>query len=149
MYTCTSRWQQGPPPPQCLRIALPGRPRMAQPVHVPAVSLRELTGTTAPMLSTSQSWCRGRSLVVQVVEVSQVHSRDTTVCRSWRKHWDSRNPDFFVALRPLRVWALHLSAGSTLVGGCGGSRGQSASARRIRTSPCSTRHPSWSLLLLL
>ena len=47
MYTCTPRWQQGPPPPQCLRIALPGRPRMAQPVHVPAVSLRELTGTTA------------------------------------------------------------------------------------------------------
>ena len=30
----------------------------------------------------------------------------------------------FVALRPLRVWALHLSAGSTQVGNCGCSRDQ-------------------------
>ena len=55
----------------------------------------------------------------------------------------------FVALRHLRVWALHMSAGSTLVGNCGGSRDQTASARRIRTSRCLSRHPSWSLLLFV
>ena len=32
---------------------------------------------------------------------------------------------------------------------CGGYRDQSASARRIGTSLCSTRHTSWSILLLL
>ena len=41
----------------------------------------------------AQEQIPGRSLVVQVVQVSQVHSRDTTVCRSWRNRWDSRNPD--------------------------------------------------------
>ena len=54
MYHGTSKWQRGPLPSGCLRSPLEvvygwptGRPRMAQPVRVPAVSQRELVGATA------------------------------------------------------------------------------------------------------
>ena len=59
-----------------------GRPRIAQLVHVPAVSCRELTGTTA-----LKAWSHflGRASCAGFTGACcGGHSRDTTACRSWR-----------------------------------------------------------------
>ena len=89
----------------------------------------------------AQEQIPGRSLVVQVVQVSQ----DTVVIPRFADRGEIVGTPENQTLRGTQTsesLSVALSAGSTLAGNCGGSRDQSTSRR-------SSRHPSWSLLLFV
>ena len=84
------KWKRGPPPPD--RHGWPtGRPRMAQPVHVPTVSFRELTGTTALKAWSPQAQVKmvdfpvvqvvldPQAQVMEAIEIPQLQISDNVV----------------------------------------------------------------------